>query len=1266
MALKLSPFDRDARPVPRPASPVAAGGFAAGAFHRLTGAGDAAPGEAARVTQFLAEKFDTAERIETIIRPLLRLLVQVGFVPEEVQINLPQIPSAPLYEKQPIRFDVTRREAIFFDDWDPDEALLGNWIDLPGGVGAAPGLAVTFRYNASPAYAAAILWDWDAGDPNVQSRDFAVVRQDARRGHLTYAPGNAAGFGLDAFVTLLSDDSRAFVTDFLNAFEVAAGGFDQSMGRPIGPTGLLCDPYHWAHAFRWGEDKAERRFRIEQLEAVAHAVWDHYGSTPALARQMLAQEILGVQPGFDPETGTAADPDADPVAFPVEDRLSEALRRTGALFFRAKARNRLGDWLSIIGQPPDAPDTIWYGRASTEPPAPTIAGLRRWSFTDLVADAIDRGLIAYQGASFLEPTWMRQAGFELKSGLLQDIEAVLASVDLAWNANRLQSHAALRALISMIWDIIQVMTNQTQSRFDASHPYPDFFDRIQSDYSFSQDGLAYPEELNDALAKLIVARDQAEWLLQVSIGELRNNAPALTGTPVIRIRSVSEQDRAEVWEDIATALAAADRFFTGAEWSLAPDHLVGRFMAGFLDGVDLDNSDRYYLLLKKIQVSTLGGPVFTGILEAGMICGAGLKVKEVAEQAGSVILDPYGFAEQCARIVRMLMVDPPGDTMFTLGQATGEAVKKSVARLNDQKNVFAFIFELGKILGPLVLEAILSLLFEAYVVAPLLNKAREGLMLMVRTLPGLPVDEIKATARALPGPVLGEDAAGALVDDLAGVPRQTLIDADAADLAAGPSPATAPQRVRDVIDAEPDPDLLEAALEAMPPSQRTRPDAPDATTDPIPADGWDAPDQIAMQARVVAADREMRELFDDLFNAGDLENRQLQLYEPPPVPAAGPVIRQIDLTELRVTLRYLMHQATGLHQDAVGRMVMLLGDGSPYSAAQKTNFLYGLHRLRTGIGNDAVFLKVVNHYGRQSMNVHVIEAIGRPDVDIPATAWQSAHYPGNTIASHVPAVIGTYVRDPRILDEIMAPLHHVARQRIRDAHLANDPASVDLVRPVAGDFVDNFGGWQQVRDLMATVPAHLQARSLEAYRQFGLYAWTFRDFTPPQEFFAIPHPDFPDRPGTFEMWLRANPRRRGQAATAVQQAISGVYYNDPDFAGSFHASHLVPHRWGGPAIPENLVAAGSRANVSYMGEAERVMDWAMDVHGDVYCKTVITGYDADGLPTGAMYYLFTPDADGRPMLIEHVHVTLEPMSETARALDLPDNRFQMLTPDGGD
>jgi hypothetical protein len=206
-------------------------------------------------------------------------------------------------------------------------------------------------------------------------------------------------------------------------------------------------------------------------------------------------------------------------------------------------------------------------------------------------------------------------------------------------------------------------------------------------------------------------------------------------------------------DTVGYALTVADPFwledweqFGQDTWAGAARDFVDAFINGFVTIVEPELPD-----LAESARASLGNAMLGSLLQpvflVGVVYGAGESINSAIENLLPWIDNPRAQIQQIIDGLSALLAQEEETVGDALGQAAGEGALDLADRLLAQPDPWHYAFEAGRIAGPLILNVVLELIFEAYVTARL---AEFGMRALRRVLDGL--DEfvqMRAAARAL-------------------------------------------------------------------------------------------------------------------------------------------------------------------------------------------------------------------------------------------------------------------------------------------------------------------------------------------------------------------------------------------------------------------------------------------------------------------------------------------------------------------------------------
>jgi hypothetical protein len=185
---------------------------------------------------------------------------------------------------------------------------------------------------------------------------------------------------------------------------------------------------------------------------------------------------------------------------------------------------------------------------------------------------------------------------------------------------------------------------------------------------------------------------------------------------------------------------------------IGPSRWAERFLEGLQEALGLALSeDPPADFVREIEAlldkHTAAMPVlmFLPFVQAlGAIHGALEHVWKMLVGFGTFLLHPI---EELTKLVdgitKLLttLLEQPDEFAYLMGKAAGELIHSHTSRLLATSNPFAYAYELGRMLGPLLLDIVVSIIFAAYIAPRLMGLAATALKAAVRPFLGH-VDEI--------------------------------------------------------------------------------------------------------------------------------------------------------------------------------------------------------------------------------------------------------------------------------------------------------------------------------------------------------------------------------------------------------------------------------------------------------------------------------------------------------------------------------------------
>jgi hypothetical protein len=115
------------------------------------------------------------------------------------------------------------------------------------------------------------------------------------------------------------------------------------------------------------------------------------------------------------------------------------------------------------------------------------------------------------------------------------------------------------------------------------------------------------------------------------------------------------------------------------------------------------------------------------VVVAGMVKGIYDRVTEMAKTLGPWLTDPAGELQNIIDSVIAMFEAGLGEFAYGVGYAAGESVRTSLTALATAPGPIQYAFEMGKLVGPLLLDVAVQLVFEFWVF-PRLASVGAGLL----------------------------------------------------------------------------------------------------------------------------------------------------------------------------------------------------------------------------------------------------------------------------------------------------------------------------------------------------------------------------------------------------------------------------------------------------------------------------------------------------------------------------------------------------------
>lgn len=540
-------------------------------------------------------------------------------------------------------------------------------------------------------------------------------------GYLEFWPLNEDG----TFQTFLSSLRNIDKQYFHYVLEKLRTGLDTRSNAPISSegegyelspvlsgTGLRYDPSTWAILARSGSTARQNRVRGEAFTAVGELVWSYVSADAS----RLTDFLYGEAYFGEPSTG-----DSLLTLLCKALAAKEAGKSADDSDVIRKARRIASDWVRAIEH-----DSRTYSRLPNMAPLPapiTVDDFETSCYIEILADAQYRGLLGFLGDNQSVTPGADTSLPALKSTVANTGQWLLNSFNLNYWVHAPTARDYLKEFDSFLYQCYWALPGRKD---DDTRPANPVFGDGTTDYvpddSYNiRITLNYPEEFGDLSRLIEAARD----LAKSQIDEIKNNRQKLTSAEIAAMMDLGN-----------AALVTIDTFFELEEKTVRLDEATESFLVGLKRGLGEDFEGSVEQLFKRhmraLPVMTLLQPVFT----AGVVYGAGQYVVQTLSDLGEIILDPQKFLDDTMEMIEMLLYQPFDETAEMFGEGAGASIRENMDALNAQTNAFSYVFELGRLFGPLILEVVISLIFEAYVIAPLMEKAGAALKAAFKSLTG--------------------------------------------------------------------------------------------------------------------------------------------------------------------------------------------------------------------------------------------------------------------------------------------------------------------------------------------------------------------------------------------------------------------------------------------------------------------------------------------------------------------------------------------------
>ncbi len=598
---------------------------------------------------------------------------------------------------------------------------------------------------------------------------------------------------------------RQFIDEALAEFELEAQQRAETHLYSIGLSGLIYDPDTWLHLFRWHESPQRRRIRIGMVRTIGMLNWraltgpvaggnatltGNATDGPAKVHAFLREEIYGR------EVLTDSGPAWRHVSLleRIEDGLEqeriepelvdpESISDWGKR--RGKSKALLGKMARILAR--DHRKILEFDDdMASKPPPPEAGQIQAMSVLSFIDLMVRSNFMRYESAEFVLPPGVSMDGLEARSAEIIPIQLNVQIFPVYWQINREKAKALLvkieRDLLIVYcvlnrnsldttessWFMHNLVTaNVLRDRMELARGQPPYYpspfpDEIAVQMGFPESGdssSAEPVRMFKALMDVHAFRTTLEQAGPVTEGlGLIRKAAREARLLYERSTDPDDADIHDAWLAMGAAVVSADRFFEAGHDTGNVAILIERFLAGFAEGAGFGEteatdsglldpdapsaSEKLNELMEKHLNAIPYQAMFPQVFSAGIVYGMGEYLAQMAGTLGNFLENPYDALNDMVKAVELLLSTPTGDLFFELGKGMGYQAISEVERLNTYTNPFGYLFQIGRLLGPLVMEEIISMVFEGFVLAPLLSFGQRAMRSALRMGPSGYLDDL--------------------------------------------------------------------------------------------------------------------------------------------------------------------------------------------------------------------------------------------------------------------------------------------------------------------------------------------------------------------------------------------------------------------------------------------------------------------------------------------------------------------------------------------
>lgn len=564
------------------------------------------------------------------------------------------------------------------------------------------------------------------------------------------------------------------VVESLSPGGVLGAEHDPLSSEAVACSGLIWDPSNWLFPNLWLEDRDAYLGRVESYRTLGPLFWSHITRSAYGLRSFLVYETAGFGPGSQRvrsktvsvlaqlaniEDGT--DYDRKLLSDPAVVR-SGASAPEGKLVWpgQVSGRELLRDWIERTNAYQATTDKQLV---TLTPKSLRFSEISRFTYTELLTTTYRHGGIDFRGAASQGGWGLRLPG----QGLSPELAAEMRAAGVGINEI---SHQRLQQMQMLMYSAWRTLGSDPLFAADKLRRIRLFLESEGNSAREERFGTTTGSWESERLAAIIEDACRAIRLFEFKLQCQISTSP------------LDYEELERVFQHVGAALVSLDPVFIYLERELTPGNIFDKFATGFLAGVGGDPKNKAYQLFDRQLGHIYYAPLFQFPYLAGIVVGAAEYLDKTILNILKFVDDPAKEVGKIIDAIRQLLDTYLIEIIEGLGNASGQAAAKYMDDLLACDSWWAFAYLLGKIVAPLVVSIILELIFQAYVVAPLLQAGALALRATVRAIPMFGDEFIAANRGVIKGAGLAESALDVDLDDIgpflrnADAPPETIPD----------------------------------------------------------------------------------------------------------------------------------------------------------------------------------------------------------------------------------------------------------------------------------------------------------------------------------------------------------------------------------------------------------------------------------------------------------------------------------------------------------